>query len=332
VLIPIVTGGVVTRVLGFAENITERKRAEKELYESRRMLQLILDTIPERVFWKNLDSVYLGANRQLLEEAGFERVEQLVGKTDRDLPWREFAERYREEDRQVMQSGAAEFNVQQRLEWPDGTVSWFEVDKVPLNDSSGAVVGLLGVARDITEKKQMEAELVRRAHYDSLTGLPNRALFYSELQQAIKRAPRRQGALALLYFDIDRFKLINDTFGHGVGDVVIRTFGARVRGVLREADFVARLGGDEFVLIAEDLASRADAAAVAEKLLAAMRPPFAVGEHAHAVSTSIGIAFLEKGMSVEELIKAADEAMYDAKRAGRNCFRGAPPARTADVR
>jgi diguanylate cyclase (GGDEF)-like protein/PAS domain S-box-containing protein len=323
VLIPIVTGGIVTRVLGFAENITERKRAEKELYESRQMLQLILDTIPERVFWKNLDSAYLGANRQLIEEAGLEHVGQLVGKTDGDLPWSEFAERYRAEDLRVLQSGTAEFNVQQRLERPDGSVSWFEVDKVPLNDSSGAVVGLLGVARDITEHKRMEAELVRRAHYDSLTGLPNRALFYSELQQAIKRAPRRQGVLALLYFDIDRFKLINDTFGHDVGDVVICTFGARVRGVLRESDFVARLGGDEFVLIAEDLASRADAAAVAEKLLSAMRTPFAVGDRTHEVSTSIGIAFLDKGMSVEELIKAADEAMYEAKRSGRNCFRGA---------
>jgi diguanylate cyclase (GGDEF)-like protein/PAS domain S-box-containing protein len=322
VLIPMLAAGEVTRVLGFAENITERKRIERELYESRQKLRLILDTIPQRVFWKDVNSVYLGANRRLLEEAGLERVEQIVGLSDDDMPWREFTERYRDEDRQVIQTGEPLLNVQQSVEHADGTVSWFESSKVPLRDGEGAVVGLLGVARDITDSKRMEAELVRRANYDNLTGLPNRAYFYSELQQAIKRAQRRSGELALMYFDIDRFKHINDTFGHDVGDVVIRTFAERVRSVLRQSDFVARLGGDEFVLIVEELGSRAEATGVAEKLVAAMAPPFDLGGCTHPVSTSIGIAILEPGMGGDQLLKAADDAMYQAKRAGRNCFRG----------
>jgi diguanylate cyclase (GGDEF)-like protein/PAS domain S-box-containing protein len=324
VLIPMLGGGEVTRVLGFAENITERKRFERELYESRQKLQLVLDNVPQRVFWRDVNGVYLGANRRLLEEAGLERVEQLRGLTDRDMPWREFAQRYRDEDRQVIESGEPLLNVQQSIQRPDGTVIWHEVSKVPLRDGEGRVVGLLGVARDITDSKRMEAELVHRANHDNLTGLPNRAYFHSELQQAIKRAQRAGGELALMYFDIDRFKHINDTFGHDAGDLVIRTFAARVRSVLRESDFVARLGGDEFVLIVEGLASAAEAAGVAGKLVAAMQEPFDLGGRTHQVSTSIGIAILERGMGADQLLKAADNAMYEAKRAGRNCFRGVP--------
>jgi diguanylate cyclase (GGDEF)-like protein/PAS domain S-box-containing protein len=323
VLIPMLAAGEVTRVLGFAENITERKRFERELYESRQKLQIVLDTIPQRVFWKDVNSVYLGANRRLLEEAGLERVEQIHGLTDDDMPWREFTERYRDEDRQVIRTGEPLLNVQQSIQDPDGTVRWLEVSKVPLRDDEGAVVGLLGVARDITDSKRMEAELVRRANHDTLTGLPNRAYFHSELQQAIKRAQRSSGELALMYFDIDRFKQINDTYGHDAGDLVIRTFAARVRSVLRESDFVARLGGDEFVLIVENLSTGAEAAGVAGKLIAAMKEPFDLGGQTHQVTTSIGIATLEEGMSADRLLKAADEAMYQAKRAGRNCFRSA---------
>jgi diguanylate cyclase (GGDEF)-like protein/PAS domain S-box-containing protein len=323
VLIPITVNGEVTRVLGFSENITERKRFERELYESRQKLQVILDTVPLRVFWKDRNCVYLGANRPLLDEAGLDSVEQLVGLTDHDLHWRVDAEDYRSDDQLVMDSGVARHNAQWSFLAKDGCTNWVEVSKVPLTDDSGTVVGLLGVTRDITESKRMEAELILRANHDSLTGLPNRSFFYSELQRAIQRASR-QGKLALLYFDIDRFKSINDTYGHDAGDEVIRIFARRARAVLREADFAARLGGDEFVVIVEGLGLRADAAAVADKLVAAMQPAFEFGEHALVVTTSIGIAFLEAGMAADQLVKAADDAMYEAKRAGRNCYRGAP--------
>jgi diguanylate cyclase (GGDEF)-like protein/PAS domain S-box-containing protein len=323
VLVPMLVAGEVTRVLGFAENITERKRFERELYESRHKLQIVLDTIPQRVFWKDVNGVYLGANRRLLEEVGLEQVEQIIALTDHDMPWREFAQRYRNEDRQVIETGQPLLNVQQAIRQPDGTTRWLEVNKVPLRGGDGTVVGLLGVARDISDSKRLEIELEHRANHDNLTGLPNRAYFHAELQQAIKRAQRSDGELVLMYFDIDRFKLINDTFGHDAGDLAIRTFAERVRSTLRESDFVARLGGDEFVLIVENLASSAEAAGVAGKLIAAMEEPFDLGGRTHQVSTSIGIAILEEGMGADQLLKAADEAMYEAKRAGRNCFRGA---------
>ena len=321
VLIPMSAGGKVTHVLGFAENITDRKQAELALYESRQMLQLIIDNIPQSVFWKNRDSVFQGGNRSLLREVGLDSVDQLVGKTDADFgPWKDMAEHYRQVDQEVMHSGVARMRMQATDLRKDGTECWIETSKIPLRNEDSQVVGVLAVTEDITARKYMEEELFRRANYDALTGLPNRGYFQNQLEDAVRRAERRAG-LALMYFDIDRFKHINDTYGHDVGDEVICMFGQRVRQVLRESDVVARVGGDEFVLIAEGLHQPGDAAVIARKIVEAMVAEFEVGGTALQVSTSIGVACFKAGMSPDMLVKAADQAMYDAKRAGRTCSR-----------
>jgi diguanylate cyclase (GGDEF)-like protein/PAS domain S-box-containing protein len=323
VLVPMSAGNEVTHVLGFAENITDRKQAEQALHESQQMLQLIIDNIPQSVFWKNLDSVYQGGNRSLLVEMGLDGVDQLIGKKDADFgAWKDMAEHYRQVDLEVMRSGLARMRMQATDLRRDGTECWIETSKIPLRDEAGKVVGVLAVTEDITARKYMEQELFRRANHDILTGLPNRGYFDNQLDEAVKRAQRR-GGLALMYFDIDRFKHINDTYGHDAGDQVIRMFAQRVRTVLRESDFVARLGGDEFVLIAEGLHQPGDTAVIGQKLVDAMAAPLNVGGTLLQVSTSIGIAYFEAGMTPETLVKAADQAMYDAKRAGRNCFRQA---------
>lgn len=323
VLIPMSAGSKVTQVLGFAENITDRKQVEQALYESRQMLQLIIDNIPQNVLWKDLDSVLQGGNRALLAEVGLDSIDGLIGKTDADFDrWKKKAAYYRQVDLEVMRSGVARMHMQDIDVRRDGTECWIETNKIPLRDEEGQVVGVLAVTEDITARKYMEQELFRRANYDVLTGLPNRGYFENQLQDAVKRAQRRAG-LALLYFDIDRFKQVNDTYGHDVGDEVIRMFGQRVNHVLREGDVVARLGGDEFVLFVEGLPHPDDAALVACKIIKAMVPVFHVGGTTLQVSTSIGVACFEAGMTPDMLVKAADQAMYDAKRAGRNCFRQA---------
>lgn len=329
VLIPMSAGDKVSHVLGFAENITDRKKSEKALYESRQMLQLILDNIPQSVFWKDIDSAYEGGNRSFLEDTGLPAIDQLIGKTDADLRWADQAEHFRRVDLEVMRSGLAHMRMQAADVRKDGTECWIETSKIPLKDDAGKVVGVLVVTEDITARKYMEQELFRRANFDALTGLPNRACFQSQLAEAVKRAQRRTG-LALMYFDIDRFKQINDTYGHDGGDEVIRMFGQRVRAVLRESDFIARLGGDEFVLIAEALNHENDAALIAQKLIDSMVPVFDIGPARLQVSTSIGVAYFEAGMTPDMLVKAADQAMYDAKRGGRNCFRQAGSASTVD--
>lgn len=321
VLVPVMAGGQVDRVLGFAENVTERKRVERELHASREMLRLILDTIPDRVFWKDRESRFIGANRHMVEAAGLPSAERIVGLTDADMPWMGAAANYQDEDRAILASGCSLLNMQRPQTTEDGEVRWFDVSKLPLTDDAGTVAGVLGIVRDITRHKQMEEELTRRANHDSLTGLPNRAFFHSQLSQAIARAQRRRTGMALMYFDIDRFKQINDTHGHDVGDQVIRLFADRVCANLRASDFVARLGGDEFVLIVEDMAEPDVARRLADKLLASMEEPLAIDGQALRISTSIGIAVFDDTMTAGQLIKAADDAMYDAKRAGRNCFR-----------
>ena len=323
VLVPMSSQGKVAFVLALAENITERKRAEARLYESRQMLRLILDTVPQRIFWKDLDGVYAGGNRSLLEDAGLASVDELIGKTDFDMPWRDLAEQYQAEDANVVASGAPWMKTQYAHVRRDGSEMWVEASKMPLMDDKGKAVGVLGVVEDITERKATEQELFRRANYDNLTGLPNRSYFYSQLNQAIKRANRHPDALALMFFDIDHFKQINDTYGHDVGDHVIRMFAERIRSVLRDEDVVARLGGDEFVLIVENLPNQQQADVVAEKLLASMEQPFVFGGTSLQVSTSIGVAYFRRGITAGELVKAADDAMYAAKRAGRNCYRKA---------
>ncbi|HEY2928181.1 MAG TPA: EAL domain-containing protein [Albitalea sp.] len=171
------------------------------------------------------------------------------------------------------------------------------------------------------QRKQAEQTLRYVATHDSLTGLSNRAMLHKRLSQAIKRSDRHQKRLAVLFVDLDRFKHINDTLGHGVGDAMIRACATRLTGVLREGDGVTRFGGDEFVLILEDLSEPSDAVVVVNKVLACCAEPFAIDGHELHVTASVGISlYPEDGSDGETLLKNADTAMYRAKDAGRSTY------------
>ncbi len=319
-LIPISIEGKITSLLAIAKNITAREAADRETRESRKMLQLVIDNIPQRVFWKNTELVYIGCNRKVCEDAGLNSPDDIVGKTDYDLPWAAQAEHYRLKDHETMDSGVATINHEEPHPRPDGTQQWIRVSKIPLTDDNGKAIGILGVAEDITEQKALEQQLLQMAHYDSLTSLPNRAYFYNELEKAISRSIRHNSLIAFMYFDIDKFKFINDTYGHDIGDAVIVAFGQRVKSVIREVDTLGRLGGDEFALIVENLSSAEDANIVANKIITAMQRPLMAGELTLRISTSIGVAFYKPGMASDDLVRAADQAMYKAKQSGRNRY------------
>ncbi|MDQ7016589.1 MAG: EAL domain-containing protein [Gammaproteobacteria bacterium] len=171
------------------------------------------------------------------------------------------------------------------------------------------------------ERKSAESRLTYLAHYDSLTGLANRALFNDNLRQALARSRRKDALLGLLFIDLDRFKMINDTLGHDAGDELLRNVAQRIKNVIREGDFAARLGGDEFTVIIEGIAAISNAGIVAQKILQAMATPFTLNGQQVAVSSSIGVAtYPTAGNSPEELIKNADIAMYRAKNRGRNNY------------
>jgi len=204
-----------------------------------------------------------------------------------------------------------------------GEPIWMSASGVPIFGDDGRFKGYRGIGRNISARKQAEAGLARLAQFDDLTGLPNRTLLRDRLEQAIAQGQRQDWQVGALFIDLDRFKLVNDTLGHRYGDQLLEQVGNRLRGCMRASDTVARFSGDEFVVVLPDLARAQDAAAVAEKILAALAEPFDLeGEEAD-IGASIGIAvWPADAQDADSLLTAADAAMYRAKAAGRAgyCF------------
>ena len=191
----------------------------------------------------------------------------------------------------------------------------------PKPDGSEDLIGTYGVARDISARKQAEATINFQAYHDQLTGLPNRTLFRDRLNQSLAQAKRQGHLLAVMFMDMDRFKLVNDTLGHLVGDRLLQAMSQRIRACLREADTLARIGGDEFMLLLPQIPNRESAAMIARKVLQALKTPFLIDGHELFVTMSIGIAlFPDDGDTMEVLTKHADIALYHTKDKGRDGY------------
>ncbi|MCG2578401.1 EAL domain-containing protein [Dechloromonas sp. XY25] len=190
----------------------------------------------------------------------------------------------------------------------------------------GAFLGTSGVARDISERKKAEQTIAFQAFHDLLTKLPNRTLFVDRLEMAMVQASRRKEKLAVMFLDLDRFKLVNDTYGHQVGDQLLREFAVRVRACLRTGDTLARQGGDEFTALLPTISNKEDVSVVAEKILSELRKPFLLGETQFLATTSIGLAvYPDDSANAEELIRCADMAMYQVKGQGKNGYTAFQP-------
>jgi diguanylate cyclase (GGDEF)-like protein/PAS domain S-box-containing protein len=224
-------------------------------------------------------------------------------------------------------------DIQFAVRRSSGAVMWTSASGEPWFDDDGSFIGYHGVSRDITKKRLAEDSIRHLATHDTLTGLPNRALFMERLGQALADGRAGGGPVGVLFVDLDHFKIINDTLGHDAGDLLLQNMAHALRDCLRAGDLLARLGGDEFVVLVRQPAQRADVAVVAKKLLAAATQPLALKGHECRVSASIGIAMFPDDADDEAaLMKGADTAMYEAKREGRNGFRffsaAAAPAHT----
>ena len=217
----------------------------------------------------------------------------------------------------------------------DGSAMWVAISGTPIFDEHGVFSGYRGTGREISARKQAEADIEQLAFYDALTGLPNRRLLIDRLNQAVATSARRACFGALLFIDLDNFKMLNDTRGHHMGDELLKQVASRLTDCVRAIDTVARLGGDEFVVMLEDLgALEANAAAQAEaigkKILIAINKHFILGEQEHHSSPSIGVTlFFNHEQSVDELLQRADLAMYQSKAAGRNTLRFFDPVMQA---
>jgi diguanylate cyclase (GGDEF)-like protein/PAS domain S-box-containing protein len=264
----------------------------------------------------------VGCNRAFATDAGLNNPAEIIGKSDFELAWSGTADRYRADDKLVMEQGSTKLNFDETQSRPDGSLRWLRTNKLPLRDREGKVIGVIGTYEDITERKVAQERVQYLAYYDALTELPNRTLLQDRLTKALASARRRKDKVALLFLDLDRFKDINDSLGHSVGDLVLKQVAERLKKWAREQDTAARVGGDEFLIVLTALKEAADAAVAAERLMNTMTAEFVVQGHSLGISCSVGISiFPEHGADSETLIKDADAAMYCAKESGRNNFR-----------
>lgn len=220
---------------------------------------------------------------------------------------------------QAVRSSRNSFSFDYRVQLPSGLERWFCSQGRCARDTSGVATRLMGTTLDITDRKLVEEKMAHLAQHDPLTDLPNRPLLIDRLRQAIAQTQRNKSHGALLFMDLDHFKDLNDTRGHGAGDLMLVLVAERLKGVIRGIDTVSRSGGDEFLIVLTELATPDSASVVARKILAAFQQPFPVSGSELQLTASIGISvFPDDGTDVESLIRFADTAMYQAKRLGRN--------------
>jgi diguanylate cyclase (GGDEF)-like protein/PAS domain S-box-containing protein len=293
------------------------------------LFHALMETTADSIYFKDRECRLLRVSLKMAQDLGFSDPAELVGKTDVDLFGDVFGQETRRDDERIMETNRAIVGVIESRQLENGRTNWTLTTKLPLHDESGAVIGLVGITREINEMRQTEAALQHLATHDTLTDLPNRFLMTDRLSQLLARARRSDSAFAVLFMDIDRFKDFNDSHGHEFGDLLLRAIAQRLRESVRQSDTVARIGGDEFVVILETVRQVEDVDAVAHKILAALARPFTLQRQRVRATVSIGGSFFpDNGQDGETLVRAADYAMYLAKRDGGNryvtCIPGMP--------
>lgn len=319
-------GDMVRAIKVFKHDLTRVVQAEAELKgatvlrQKERYQRALLDSFPFKVWLKDTDGRFLAVNQAVANAYGADTPDALVGLTVFDLIDYETAVTAREEDLTVMKARAQKMTEQSCTSGSNDAPCWVETYRAPVTDDQGALLGTVGFSRDITERYEAQEEIRQLALYDPLTKLPNRRLLSERLNQALATARRDHTHLALIFLDLDKFKPINDTLGHGVGDLLLYAVAQRMHHCVREVDTVARLGGDEFVVLLPSIEVSDQALMVAEKIRQALNQPFELpGGHVVSISSSSGIAiYPDHGEDEIALFKAADAAMYQAKALGRD--------------
>lgn len=293
---------------------------QSQLRDSATRLEQVIDTIPAMIRATNADGVILFANAY---QATFANINpsEAVGKTVSDLHGIESGARHQALDRVVFDTGKSAPAFEEELADASGSMRIFITSKSPLVNANGGVSAVLTSSLDITARKRTEAHLRHMAHHDPLTNLPNRNLLRERMRKLIARARRGDNRFAVHIVDLDGFKKVNDLLGHSAGDRYIKAISTQLKGLIRDEDTLARLGGDEFAILQANVASEADAATFAARLLTCMETSSGFEEAPVQTTASIGIAIHpQDGADSETLIKNADLAMYRAKNERGNSF------------
>ncbi len=327
------------------QELFERRQAEEALRANEERLARIVETVADGILIEDLEGRIIFANAAAekiygislsptpslslsLIEKGRKRTKDWKITTLQGKPFPD----EKRPSTQVLRTGQPIYGVEQVIHRPDGTQVIVSLNAAPLRDISGTLTGVILSVTDITQRKRAEKMIKKLAYYDALTGLPNRALFNDRLNLALAQASRDQHMLALIFLDLDRFKTINDTLGHTLGDRLLQEIAKRLVGCLRRSDtisrfgseecIISRLGGDEFTILLPRIHQVEDAARIAQRILDTLKSPFYLDGHELHVTTSLGIAFYPNdGKDAQTLLKNADAAMYQAKEWGRNSYR-----------
>jgi diguanylate cyclase (GGDEF)-like protein/PAS domain S-box-containing protein len=317
---PIFHKGILTSGMAICFDITERKKLEDIVKKSEERYRTILEEIRDNYFETDLAGNFTFVNDSMSRTLGYSK-EQLMGMNYRNFAAKEDAEVIRRDFNRVYRSGETMKGLAYKFIDRYGNVGYNELSISAIKDDSGKVIAFRGISRDVTERKRMERELNDIASHDFLTGLPNRMLLTDRLTVALAEAKRNKTKLVVMMLDLDRFKVVNDTYGHSIGDTVLRVAGERLAALIRQSDTVARVGGDEFLVLLPKIGRVDDCVKVARKILEAFRRPFAVNNYKIPVTTSVGFAvYPDDGEDSETLIKNADMAMYWVKEQGRDNY------------
>ncbi|TMI00237.1 MAG: diguanylate cyclase [Betaproteobacteria bacterium] len=314
--------------ISVVQDISEAKRATAALRESEERFRRTFELAGSGVAHIGMDRRFVRVNRRLCEMTGYSE-DELLRLTGREISHPEDVDVINAQRPGLYAGEIDAVRVEKRYLRKDGSVIWVAFTMVVERNAAGEPQYEIAFFDDITARKQAEAALRESeerfrqlAHHDALTSLPNRALFYDRMQHTLALAKRNSWTVGVMLVDLDRFKTVNDTLGHAVGDKLLRQVAERLSKSVRTSDTVARLGGDEFAVVLNNLSAPEDTAVVGQKIVAAFQAPFQVEGHSLLSTLSIGAALYPNDSTDQEtLLKNADAAMYRSKEAGRNCFR-----------
>ena len=307
---------------------------QSRLKKSEELHRYIVNSSPDIVFMLDQKGCFTFLNSKIESILGYKKTE-LIGKPYQTIVDSTDIQRanYIFDEQSTKKSGTWSSEIKLKAKKSDHSARHFEITFFPIENnaknnnqiqatqSKSKVIGTYGTARDITDRKEAEEFINFQAYHDLLTRLPNRALFKDRLNISLAQAKRNKSGVAVMFLDLDRFKIVNDTLGHAMGDSLLQSVALRLENCVRKCDTLSRFGGDEFTLLLPSISSAEDARTIAKKVISTLKEPFMLGEHEVFVGVSIGIAiYPDAGGTVDELIQNADVAMYHVKSRGKDGY------------
>jgi diguanylate cyclase (GGDEF)-like protein/PAS domain S-box-containing protein len=306
---------------GYTRDISE---TQKSLFESKKQISFfnsIIDNVPIMLFLKDAKELkFTMINKEAEVLLGLSR-KKILGKTDYEIFPKNQADFFVKKDREVLNNKSNLYIEEEKISSKGKTLT-ISTKKIPILDEKGEPLYLLGISENITGKKQLEKTIKKLAYFDGITGLPNRNLFKDRFRLAAERARRDNKKMMVVMLDFDKFKVINDKYGHDIGDKLLKSFAGRLKKIVRKTDTIARFGGDEFVMVLGDFSHTDDMEKFAKKVLEVFREPFKIDKIKLIINGSIGISvFPNDSLNQSDLVKFADSVMYEAKGSGGNIYK-----------